>query len=399
MNNKQNTNTRKIVVGLIASALLFSIIPTQSFAETRIDHSTLMYVVNESGNTVSVFNTACEPVDLGNGSGVFIPIGNDLWNPRGMVFDEDGNAYLSSSTRDTILKYDKNGSFIEVFVDDGRLSFPQGMTFDDKGNLYIASTGNDKVIRYNQEGDYIDDFVPADGKLKKPEDVKFGSDGLFYVSSGGTDEVLRYDAYTGEFVDVFADRQYWLFVPADMVFSEDGTKLYVVSSWKDRVNIYDVSTKEYLGGIEAEMGYGVGSVDIGPDGFAYIPSFFRNSVDKFDVDTKQFVGNCISSNQDLSKPITILFHTQSIDTNPIADAGSDMTIKLGEKISLDGTGSHDPLGRTLSYNWTKVSNEEFTGSDSAQPEFVLPAIWEFQLVVSAGGQSSQPDTVKITLLP
>jgi hypothetical protein len=39
---------------------------------------------------------------------------------------------------------------------------------------------------------------------------------------------------------------------------------------------------------------------------------------------------------------------------PIADAGVDRAIGVGTEVALDGSGSSDPEGRQLTYNWTQV---------------------------------------------
>ncbi len=55
---------------------------------------------------------------------------------------------------------------------------------------------------------------------------------------------------------------------------------------------------------------------------------------------------------------------------PIANAGSDQKkLRRTAVVPLDGTGSYDPLGRTLTYSWTITNNEEFsiTNADTAKP--------------------------------
>ena len=89
---------------------------------------------------------------------------------------------------------------------------------------------------------------------------------------------------------------------------------------------------------------------------------------------------------------------------PVADAGDDQRVPEGATVTLDGSGSRG-LG-TLAYAWTQLpGGPRVALSDpaAARPTFAVPAgmpaaaVLEFGLVVTAGGQSSAPDTVRITV--
>jgi hypothetical protein len=89
---------------------------------------------------------------------------------------------------------------------------------------------------------------------------------------------------------------------------------------------------------------------------------------------------------------------------PVADAGADFDAVAGTRVSLDGTGSSDPNGDTLTYSWTQISGSNVGLSDStaAQPRLKLPnpettEILEFELVVSDGPNTSTPSVVAINV--
>ena len=90
---------------------------------------------------------------------------------------------------------------------------------------------------------------------------------------------------------------------------------------------------------------------------------------------------------------------------PTADAGTDATVAEGDTVTLDGSGSTDGDGDTLTYAWTQTGGPSVTLSDAtaAVPSFTAPPktasdqTLTFELVVSDGVSSSQPDQVTITI--
>jgi len=89
--------------------------------------------------------------------------------------------------------------------------------------------------------------------------------------------------------------------------------------------------------------------------------------------------------------------------DPIANAGSDQGVTTGDTVGLDGSGSVDPDGDILSFQWTIVSSPSsststLANSNSALSSFVadVDGRWEISLVVDDGSTTSTPDTLTIT---
>jgi hypothetical protein len=88
---------------------------------------------------------------------------------------------------------------------------------------------------------------------------------------------------------------------------------------------------------------------------------------------------------------------------PTANAGPDQTVNAGSLVTLDGTGSSDPNGDTLTYAWTQTSGPSVTLSDpsSATPTFTAPspgpATLTFDLQVCDPSNACSTDSVTINV--
>ncbi|WP_299495428.1 REJ domain-containing protein [uncultured Shewanella sp.] len=88
---------------------------------------------------------------------------------------------------------------------------------------------------------------------------------------------------------------------------------------------------------------------------------------------------------------------------PIADAGHSMTLSQYATAVLDGSGSYDPSGNPLTFNWRILSQPTGSTSDlsdttSPYPSLYLDSLgdYEIQLIVNNGSSNSAPVTVKIS---
>ncbi len=87
---------------------------------------------------------------------------------------------------------------------------------------------------------------------------------------------------------------------------------------------------------------------------------------------------------------------------PVADAGSDRTVTTGTLVMLDGSGSSDPDGDPLTYQWTLDSRPPGSGAALASNNTVTTSFradvegdYAISLVVSDGRLNSGPGSVTI----
>ena len=95
----------------------------------------------------------------------------------------------------------------------------------------------------------------------------------------------------------------------------------------------------------------------------------------------------------------------AIGCKPIADAGADKVVEIGNIIQLDGSGSSGSGSGELTYRWSvssapSGSTAELNNSTIVNPSFTPDKIGRYvlNLIVSDGSNFSRPDTVTISVI-
>lgn len=104
-----------------------------------------------------------------------------------------------------------------------------------------------------------------------------------------------------------------------------------------------------------------------------------------------------------SQPVTVLVAAvPHVNAPPIADAGADQTVALGQLVQLDAVGSTDPDHDQLRYSWTLKappgSGAALNDRASKTPTFTadVDGVYTATLVVRDAQISSAPDVVVVT---
>jgi hypothetical protein len=109
----------------------------------------------------------------------------------------------------------------------------------------------------------------------------------------------------------------------------------------------------------------------------------------------------VSDGQASSVLDTVTIIVKTADNRPVAMAGNDSTLQIGDKVVLNGAASYDSDGDTLSYKWIQVSGPavNLSNPDSATPDFIaaIEGNYQFDLTVFDGILWSVTDSVVITI--
>ncbi|MBN2373259.1 hypothetical protein JXL19_05700, partial [bacterium] len=102
-----------------------------------------------------------------------------------------------------------------------------------------------------------------------------------------------------------------------------------------------------------------------------------------------------------SAPDSVTIST--LNSPPVANAGTDQTASVGDTVTLDGSGSFDVDGNPLTYSWSFISVPSGSVASMSDPTVMNPSFdldlsgdYVIQLVVNDGFVNSAPDTVKIS---
>ena len=125
----------------------------------------------------------------------------------------------------------------------------------------------------------------------------------------------------------------------------------------------------------------------------------------FDIDVSgTYVAQLIVNDSTVdSVPDTVTITT--LNSAPVANAGSDQSVFVGDTVMLDGMGSSDVDGDTLSYTWSLIakpgsSTAVLTNPNGVSPSFDIDTAGAYvaQLIVNDGTVDSIPDTVSISTI-
>lgn len=152
------------------------------------DSSGNLYAANNSGSTISKFNSAGVYQSAGS-------IGSTNLNfPNGLAFDSSGNLYAANNFGNTISKFDSNGTLLATIGTTNNLNGPVGLTLDSSNNLYVANNGTSTIFKFNSAGVYQSTGSIGSANLSSPYGLAIDSSGNLYAANYNNATISKFDA-------------------------------------------------------------------------------------------------------------------------------------------------------------------------------------------------------------
>ena len=202
--------------------------------------------------------------------------------------------------------------------------------------------------------------------------------------------------YTREWAALGQGTGAWLNLAWNIPYSVTKVTLYDRPNWSDNIVAGTITFSDGT------------SIQVGPlsdGGAATEYTFAARSITGLTLAINQVSGS--TSNVGLAEIQVCGIADTSGNHAPVANAGTDQPVAQGATVNLDGSGSRDPDGNSITFAWTQISGTQVQLSNAAvvNPTFTAPTGLAqgdqlvFQLVVSDGQLQSQADTVTITIQP
>jgi 6-phosphogluconolactonase (cycloisomerase 2 family) len=275
--------TTSAIPSLTPAAIVDISLATEDYYKVTLDQNTAFTVSNvtagfdEFGLGITGVDVAGAGYDLANASydSVGFPITAQDAAPTGLAFSSDGTKMFSTGGVNKTVNQYTLGTAWDVstaslaagtLLLSGQEATPECVTLSTDGTmLFTVGYTNDTVYRYTlttawdvSTGSYDSISFSVTSQSSVPRDVKFSTDGTkMFVLDNSTDSIYQYSLSTAWNVSTASYDSVSFSVnaqeaaPEGIVFSADGTKMFMTGSNVDSVHLYilttgfDLSTASY----------------------------------------------------------------------------------------------------------------------------------------------------------
>jgi DNA-binding beta-propeller fold protein YncE len=261
------------------------------------DDGTKMYVIVEYIDTVYQYDLSTA-WDISTASFTYptsdyFSVLTEETSPTGLFFKDDGTKmYITGTVGDDVNEYSlstewniSTASYVQNFSVSTEETIPQGLFFKNDGTkMYIIGSSGDDVNEYSlstgwdiSTASYSQNFSVSTEETS-PTGLFFKPDGAkMYITGSAGDDVNEYslstvwDISTASYVQNFSISAQD-FVPQDLFFKYDGTKMYIVGENNNKIYEYSLSTAWDISTASYLQDFSVGQQEIVPRGLFFKPN-------------------------------------------------------------------------------------------------------------------------------
>ncbi len=184
------------------------------------------------------------------------------------------------------------------------------------------------------------------------------------------------------------------------IFNTDGDGPGGIEKWVDGNLVASKQfTKSYVQGSTYRLKISFSSTAVVVEGFGETVTLTAGSGSIF---VKRFA---LELRQQDAYVDNMQYFSQADGSAPVADAGSDQTVKEGETVVLDGSGSKVASGSIKSYLWRQTAGKAVSFTTTVvKPSFTAPAITtsqevlQFELKVTDDKGTTDTDSMTVTVM-
>jgi RHS repeat-associated protein len=307
----------------------------------------------------------------GSGNGQFS-------SPGGMVFDKEGDLWVTDTENNRVEEFSSGGTFIRQFgtagTGNGQFKKPTGITIDGSGNIWVVDTGNNRIEEFTSTGTYVTRFgLSGEGKqygayFNAPTGIVYSPvNSLLYVADSGNNMIRAFNLYgTIQFrigpVSGAAGTEPGHFTKPEGVTVDPAGDVWVADTGNSRVQEFS-STGTFIrqfgsAGSGEEYLHSPKGITIGPEGNVFVADTARGRVVAYSaagVRQYQF-GSTGSGLQNMKTPAALAFDSSS--NAFVLDTGNNRVEKwIPAELVHEASGSGGTHGEQTIY-YTAGANTE-----------------------------------------
>ncbi|KPA11262.1 NHL repeat containing protein, partial [Candidatus Magnetomorum sp. HK-1] len=206
------------------------------------ENQTIVFVSDKGENRIQLFSTDGQYLNQWGQTVLKSPLGIDL--------DSRGYLYVANQRGNNIIVFNSEGTVKKVWgergSENGQFKSPYDVACDNRNPdqifVYVADTSNNRIQKFSSSGDYITKWGSEGkepGQFYYPTSLTVDPDGLVYVTDMETQRIQVFQP-DGTFVTQWGEGGYHpgqLYDPAGLDIGPDG-RIYIADTFHHRVQVF-----------------------------------------------------------------------------------------------------------------------------------------------------------------